>query len=97
MLKPFLHEYYLLTVQRLIVIEGLRELLIETEPIIDEKKIFVEINLRYKENLNDKIRVIHLLPNLYIQIICDDILPSVVSESPSTSRQNHFPRTLDQQ
>lgn len=97
MLKPFLHEYYLLTAQRLIVIKGLRELLIETEPIIDEKKIFVQINLRYKENLNDEIRVIHLLPNLYIQIICDDILPSVVSESPSTSRQNHFPRTLDQQ
>lgn len=72
--------------QRLIVIKGLQELLIETEPIIDEKKIFVELNLRYKVNLSDKIRVIHLFPNLYIQIICDDILPSVGFDSPSTSR-----------
>lgn len=32
--------------QRLVVIEGLQELVIETEPIVDEKEIFVELNLR---------------------------------------------------
>lgn len=42
MLKPFLHT----SAKDLAVIEGLQELFIETEPIIDEKKIFVELNLR---------------------------------------------------
>lgn len=35
---------------RLVVIERLQDLFIETEPIVDEKEIFVELNLRQVES-----------------------------------------------
>ena len=59
-----------------------QELFIETEPIVDEKEIFVELNLR---KVKSKFHWWDQSDSSFTQLIdsvYDDIFPSAISEGP---------------